>query len=137
MCGVACDNLALPHLPCMTYDWRMQPRYPARWLRFEVFAALFALACVHTDAAPLPDGRYLFAATPGIRDYLEFGGHGVVVFDIDHGHRFVTRIASSGVDDKGKPVNVKGICPHAGTQRLYVCNIKSLYPIQLRTHISL
>ena len=43
------------------------------------------------------ENRFLYVATPGIRDYLEFGGHGVLVFDIDHGHRFVKRIASSGV----------------------------------------
>jgi len=36
------------------------------------------------------DGRFLYVAAPGIRDYLEFGGHGVLVFDIDHGHRFVS-----------------------------------------------
>lgn len=27
--------------------------------------------------------RFLYVATPGIRDYLEYGGHGVIVFDID------------------------------------------------------
>lgn len=79
------------------------------------------------------DGRYLYVATPGIRDYLEFGGHGVLVFDIDHGHRFVKRIASSGVDDHGKPLNVKGICASAATGRLYVSNIKSLICFDLKT----
>ena len=79
------------------------------------------------------EGRFLYVATPGIRDYLEYGGHGVLVFDIDRGHRFVKRIASSGVDDQGKPLNVKGICASAATGRLYVSNIKSLVCIDLNT----
>ncbi len=97
-----------------------------------LFALLLAVVARAADAK-LPDGRYLFVAEPGIRDYLEFGGHGVLVFDIDHGHRFVKRIASSGVDEKGKPLNVKGVCAHAGTQRLYVSNIKSLICFDLAT----
>ncbi len=35
--------------------------------------------------------RLLYVAAPGIRDYLQYGGHGVLVFDIDHGHKFVRR----------------------------------------------
>jgi hypothetical protein len=97
-----------------------------------LFALLFAVVS-HAAEPKLADGRYLFVAEPGIRDYLEFGGHGVLVFDIDHGHRFVKRIASSGVDEKGKPLNVKGICAHAGTQRLYVSDIKSLICFDLTT----
>ena len=64
--------------------------------------------------------RLLYVAEPGIRDYLEYGGHGVLVFDIDDGHKFVKRIKTSGVDAKGKPINVKGICANASTGRLYV-----------------
>jgi DNA-binding beta-propeller fold protein YncE len=110
----------------------MKRRYPSRWFCLTLLA-FFAAPLLNAAASKLPDGRYLFAAEPGIRDYLEFGGHGVLVFDIDHGHRFVKRIASSGVDDKGKPINVKGICAHAGTQRLYVSNIKSLTCFDLTT----
>src|SRR4051812_49871124 len=103
----------------------MIPRTPLRGAFASWFAAFVLLASFVRGAdTKLPDGRYLFAAAPGIRDYLEFGGHGVLVFDIDHGHRFVKRIASSGVDEKGKPLNVKGICAHAGTQRLYVSTLK-------------
>ena len=36
--------------------------------------------------------RLLYVAVPGIRNYLEFGGVGVLVFDIDSGHQFVKRI---------------------------------------------
>ncbi len=33
--------------------------------------------------------RLLYVASPGVRNYLEYGGHGVIVFDIDNGHKFV------------------------------------------------
>jgi hypothetical protein len=36
--------------------------------------------------------RYLYVAEPGIRNYLQYGGTGVLVFDIDNGYRFVKRI---------------------------------------------
>src|SRR5689334_20875573 len=70
--------------------------------------------------------RLLYVAEPGIRDYLEYGGHGVLVFDINHGHKFIRRIHSAGVDDKGKPLNVKGICASARTGRLYVSTTRTL-----------
>ena len=77
--------------------------------------------------------RFLYVATPGIRDYLEYGGHGVLVFDIDHGHRFVKRVATAGLDAKGKPLNVKGICAHAATQRLFVSTTQQLMSLDLMT----
>ena len=85
-----------------------------------------------TEATVPLDGRYLYVAAPGIRDELPYGGHGVLVFDIDHGHKFVRRIASSGVDEKGKPINVKGVCASAATGRLYVSDIKTLICFDLK-----
>src|SRR5262249_32786830 len=41
-----------------------------------------------------PERKLLYVATPGIRNYLEYGGHGVVVFDIERNHNFVKRIPS-------------------------------------------
>ena len=43
--------------------------------RTRVQAAAAALA---VRAEGLPDGRYLYVACPGIRNYLEFGGAGTV-----------------------------------------------------------
>jgi hypothetical protein len=77
--------------------------------------------------------RLLYVATPGIRNYLEYGGHGILVFNIDDGHKFVRRIASAGLDEKGKPMNVKGICGSLSLQRLYVSTIKSLMCFDLLT----
>jgi DNA-binding beta-propeller fold protein YncE len=77
--------------------------------------------------------RLLYVAEPGIRDYLEFGGHGLLVFDIDNGHRFVKRIATAGLDAKGKPINVKGVCASAATKKIYISTIKQLMCLDLVT----
>ena len=52
--------------------------------------------------------RLLYVASPGIRNYLEYGGHGILVFDIDDGHKFLKRIPIGGLDENGNPLNVKG-----------------------------
>jgi hypothetical protein len=75
--------------------------------------------------------RRLYVATPGIRDYLDFGGHGILVYDIDNAHRFIKRIATAGLDGGGKPLAVKGICASAGTKRLYISTIKQLMCLDL------
>jgi hypothetical protein len=75
--------------------------------------------------------RLLYVAAPGIRDYLEYGGHGILVFDINHGHQFVRRFHSAGLDEKGKPLNVKGICANARTGRLYVSTTRTLMSFDL------
>jgi hypothetical protein len=77
--------------------------------------------------------KLLYVATPGIRNYLEYGGHGILVFDIERGHQFVKRIPSAGLDEKGQPLNVKGICANARTARLYVSTIRTLMSFDLLT----
>ena len=75
--------------------------------------------------------RRLYVAVPGIRNYLEYGGHGLLVYDIDHGHRLIKRIATAGLDAKGIPNNVKGICASAITKRLFISTIEQLMCIDL------
>src|SRR5664279_5483914 len=53
--------------------------------------------------------RYLYVAVPGIRDYMGYGGHGILVFDMDDHCRFVKRIATGGFHPDKTPSNVKGI----------------------------
>jgi DNA-binding beta-propeller fold protein YncE len=77
--------------------------------------------------------RRLYVAEPGIRNYLEYGGHGVLVFDIDHDHRFIKRIPTRGVDEQGVPLNVKGICASARSKRLYVSTTRTLSALDLVT----
>src|SRR6516162_4520329 len=85
---------------------------------------LTAMTSVQADEPAIR--RLLYVAVPGIRNYLEFGGHGVLVFDIDAGHKFVRRIPAAGLDQNGKPLNVKGICASPATGRLYVSTIQTL-----------
>ncbi len=77
--------------------------------------------------------RYLYVAQPGIRNYTQYGGQGVIVYDINKDHAFVRRIPFSGLKDNGKPDNVKGICGNAATGRLYISTIKHLICINLLT----
>jgi DNA-binding beta-propeller fold protein YncE len=92
-----------------------------------------ALPAVAVETSGQVEQRLLYVGTPGIRDYLEYGGHGVLVFDIDHGYQFVKRIAFAGVDDQGKPLNVKGIAANATTKRLYITTTRTLTCLDLVT----
>jgi hypothetical protein len=80
-----------------------------------------------------PVRRFLYVAEPGIRDYLEYGGHGLLVFDIDHGHTFVKRIPTAGLDAAGKPLNVKGVCANASTKKIYISTTQQLMCLDLVT----
>ena len=77
--------------------------------------------------------RYLYVATPGIRDYLGYGGHGLLVFDINDNHRFVRRIALRGFHPNGKPSNVKGIAVSLPLNSVYISTLEGLQRIDLRT----
>ncbi len=93
---------------------------------------LLFLAAAAQAAPPNPGvQRYLYVACPGIRNYLEYGGHGLLVFNIDFGHRFVKRIPTAGLDENGRPLNVKGICANAATGRIYISTLKTLQSLDL------
>lgn len=77
--------------------------------------------------------RLLYVAVPGIRNYLEYGGHGLLVFDMDNGHRFVKRIPTAGLNADGKPDNVKGVCASAATKRIYISALRKLQCLDLVT----
>ena len=80
------------------------------------------------------DARHLlYVATPGIRNYVEYGGVGIAVFDIANGYRFVRRIPTWDVPAGTQPENVKGIAANARTGRLYVSTIKRIACWDLRT----
>jgi hypothetical protein len=77
--------------------------------------------------------RLLYVAEPGIRDDLQYGGHGILVFDMDHDFKFVRRIASAGLNEKKAPMNVKGICASPALGRLYVSTLKTMMCFDLLT----
>ena len=96
-----------------------------------VWLALACLFPIHAIAEQ-PDGRYLYVVAPGIRNYLEFGGAGILVFDIDHGHKFVKRIATDASREP-MPDNIKGVCADGASKRLFFTTRSKLYAVDLVT----
>jgi len=86
-------------------------------MRGLLLAAWFAAAVSAGQAA---ERHYLYVAEPGIRNYVEYGGIGILVFDIDNGYKFVRRIPTWETPPGKDPENVKGIAASAATGRLYV-----------------
>src|SRR5690349_14878436 len=79
------------------------------------------------------DKKYLYVAVPGIRDYLGYGGHGILVFDMNNNHRFVKRIKTSGFHKSGKPSNVKGVAVSLPLNSIFISTLESLQRIDLST----
>jgi hypothetical protein len=98
--------------------------------RFVAFLAISCLACVTSESGADGDRHFLYVAAPGIRDDLSVGGAGILVFDIDHDHAFVKRIATPASGMK-KPENIKGICANAAARRLYFTTLTRLYCLDL------
>ncbi len=95
-------------------------------------AALVAPALRATRAAA---GRrvLLYIAEPGIRNYITYGGVGVLVYDVTNGFAFVKRIPTWSAPRGEDIENVKGIAASAHTGRLYVSTLKRLGCIDLAT----
>ncbi|HEY7292841.1 MAG TPA: hypothetical protein VH583_23585 [Vicinamibacterales bacterium] len=90
--------------------------------------------------------RFLYAALPGVGggNNMSYGGAGILVFDIDHGHKFVKRLAlqgepppppdpsATGRGGSGQE-SIKGIAAHAQTARLYVSTSRRVAAYDLLT----
>lgn len=106
-----------------------------------ILTAAISIAWVTPDAAEYESleiekggsGHYLYVATPGIRDYLGYGGHGLLVFDMDNNHKFVKRIATKGYHPDGTPSNVKGIAVSKQLNSIYISTWETLQRIDLET----
>jgi DNA-binding beta-propeller fold protein YncE len=75
----------------------------------------------------------LYVASPGIRNYVEFGGVGILVFDIDAGYKFVKRIPTWGYAAGQPAENVKGVVANAQTARIYLSTPKRVAAFDLLT----
>ena len=64
--------------------------------------------------------HYLYVVSPGIRNYTEFGGVGILVFDINNNHKFVKRIPTWDWKPGDTAENVKGVEASAQTAKIYV-----------------
>src|SRR5258708_2494810 len=111
----------------------------------------FLIALVFVTAAtlmPRPQAqqtqRFIYAALPGVGggNNMSYGGAGILVFDIAHGHKFVKRVAMPTAlplppSTNGRPVSpqesIKGIAAHAPTARLYVSTNRRVAAYDLLT----
>ncbi len=76
------------------------------------------------------DQHLLYVANPGTRNYVQYGGVGLTVFDMDNGYKFVRRIPLWDAPPAGKePENVKGIVASARTGRIYVSSLNRMIAV--------
>src|ERR1041385_87259 len=90
--------------------------------------AVLTLSCGLITAADR-EQHLLYVANPGTRNYVEYGGVGITVFDIDNGYKFVRRIPTWTVPEGQKPENVKGFAASAKTGRVYVTSLNRMVAV--------
>src|SRR5437773_1635414 len=117
-----------------------------RTLSSGAVAVLLFAALTLAPEAQQPQ-HFLYAALPGVGggNNLSYGGAGILVFDIDHGHKFVRRIPLQGAppltaaaaSGRGGRANgqeaIKGIAAHGQTARLYVSTSRRVAAYDLLT----
>ncbi|MEI6232155.1 MAG: hypothetical protein WCT04_03835 [Planctomycetota bacterium] len=104
----------------------------------KILVLLIVLLTVASRAADaVGTSRLLYVSTPGIRNDLKYGGHGILVFDMDHDYKFVKRIPTHGLDEKEKPINVKGFCASKELHCVFISTTKTVECIDLLTEKSL
>src|SRR5919109_3351781 len=84
-----------------------------------LLVSIFFLAQPGREAA-VDEKHLLYVASPGIRNYVEYGGVGILVFDIDQGYKWIKRIPTWDVPE-GKPAeNIKGVTASPKTGKIYL-----------------
>ncbi|HUS05818.1 MAG TPA: hypothetical protein VMZ52_05970 [Bryobacteraceae bacterium] len=91
-----------------------------------IFSLLLAVSLLPAAPPSAKVQHLLYVASPGLRNYPEYGGVGVLVFDIDNGYKFVKRIPTWPEAPGEKLENVKGIAASGKTGRLYVTTINRM-----------
>ena len=106
------------------------------WLCFAIGRAIMSIGKLRYFVPALlwvsavaAEQHLLYVASPGTRNYVEYGGVGILVFDIDKGYKFIRRIPTWNVPDGTKPENVKGITASAKTGRVYVSSLNRMMAI--------
>lgn len=95
-------------------------------------AALAFLVAGHgTLEGSKGEKSFLYVAVPGIRNYVEYGGVGLLVYDVANGHRFVKRIPTFEVVEGKPPENVKGVAASAKTGFVYLSTPQRLAAFDL------
>src|SRR5262245_39051145 len=95
------------------------------------FVLLFCILAPVNRSTAVTTRHLLYVASPGIRNYVEFGGVGILVFDIDAGYKFVKRIPTWELPAGKEAENVKGVVANARTARIYVSTPKRIAAFDL------
>jgi hypothetical protein len=99
---------------------------------WSAIAFLFVIVLAAPTAAQQPR-RFLYVAVPGAGNETEYRGVGILVYDIDKGHKFVKRIPT-WPERPGEPLeHVRGIAASARGRRLFVSTVKRLAAFDLVT----
>jgi DNA-binding beta-propeller fold protein YncE len=99
---------------------------------------VLSISCLAAAVVSNPIGhaqqaqRLLYAGVPGVGNAVDHGGIGILVFDIDHGYKFIKRIPTWSSSD-GRAEGVRGIAAAAATGRLFVSTSRRLAAIDLAT----
>lgn len=105
-----------------------------RLVTISVAALLLILLTAHFSLpSAIATKRLLYVAEPGIRNYVEYGGVGILVYDVDAGFKFVKRIPTWSYAVGQAPENIKGIVANAKTGRLYLSTPKRIAAFDLVT----
>ncbi len=88
---------------------------------------------VTVSDAPRSERHLLYVTVPGVRNYVEYGGMGILVFDVDAGHRFVKRIPVFERTDAVAPENIKGVALSADPPRLFVTTTRRMAAVDVTT----
>ncbi len=75
----------------------------------------------------------VYVATPGRRDYLQYGGVGILVFDAGRHFQFVKRIPTWDYPASQSPEMIKGIAANTNTGLLYLSTNYRLAAMDLKT----
>ena len=113
--------------------------------RLPLSALILVMAAILMPATQAQETRrFLYAALPGVGggNNVSYGGAGILVFDIDHGHKFVKRVPMPTAlplppSTNGRPVPpqeaIKGIAAHGPTARVYVSTNRRVAAFDLAT----
>src|SRR5215467_5569438 len=75
----------------------------------------------------------LYVGVPGVRNDLEYGGVGILIYDMEAGYKFIKRIPTWNYAPGEAAENVKGIAASAKTGKLCVSTIRRVACVELLT----
>ena len=103
----------------------------ARTMKLAIAALLAAVPLIPDQTSKTK--HLLYVSSPGLRNYTEWGGVGVLVFDIDNGYKLIKRFSTWTYQPGAEVENVKGFAASAATGKMYVSNINRMMALDIVT----